>query len=419
MINQKNIRLVRNSWYFLMGLSLIFVVLYLCSALFPGPIQQTAAKLFSQDTALQARLYNTTPRILYMAEFVLQATLLSGLLFSSRGQDFFRRLTKPNTGTPYWQVCVSSILVIWCLLALSTLPFSFFLGFYWQKIWGFSTQSQAAWWLDYFKSAGIDLIITLLGGLIFYWLVNRFSRFWWLAGTALFSFFLVVQYLLWPVVVSPLFNHFEPLPNPAVVSVVKDLAHQAGLEISDVLVMDASSQTTLANAYFTGLGSTKRIVLYDNLLNNYSLAEVKAVIAHEMGHWRHNDVVHGLLGAMLGGLIVFALLTILLKPWLPGHSRKPPQLWTGFQLALLLLLFISNPIQNSLSREMEFRADRFSLELTGDLNAEIQLQKDLASTSLADLSPAPFIVWFSYSHPPALARINALIQEAQQVTNQQ
>ncbi|AET69521.1 Zn-dependent protease with chaperone function [Desulfosporosinus orientis DSM 765] len=412
MTNLKSTRLVRNSWYLLIGLSLIFVLLYLYSALFPGPMQPAVTKFFSQNTAIQARLYNTTPRILSMTEFILQAVLLIGLLFSSLGQTLFRRFV--NSNTPYWQACVFSILSLWCLLKILALPFSFFISFYWQKIWGFSTQSQAAWWIDYFKSAGIDLIITLLGGLIFFWLVNRFSRSWWIVGTALFSLFLVIQYLLWPIVISPLFNRFEPVQDAAVVTMVKDLAQQAGLEISDVLVMDASSQTTLANAYFTGLGSTKRIVIYDNLLNNYSLGEVKAVIAHEMGHWRHSDVVHGLIWAMFGGFVVFALLTILLKPWLPEHSKKPPQLWAALQLALLLLLFSSNPIQNSLSRDMEYNADRFSLELTGDLKAAIQLQKDLADTSLADLSPSPFIVWFSYSHPPALARINALLKEAQQ-----
>ena len=106
--------------------------------------------------------------------------------------------------------------------------------------------------------------------------------------------------------------------------------------------------------------------------------------------------------------MVFALLTFLLKPWLPKNGQKPPQLWAALQLALILLLFVSNPLQSGISRGIELRADRFSLELTGDLTGEIELHKNLASTSLSDLSPPRFIVWFSYSHPPALNRINAL-----------
>ena len=192
---------------------------------------------------------------------------------------------------------------------------------------------------------------------------------------------------------------------------VDNLARQAGLHISGVFVMDASRQTTLANAYFTGIGTTKRIVIYDTLLRNYSFPEVQAVIAHEMGHWRHNDVIHGLLYGMIGGFTVFGLLTFFLKPWLPNKNRKPPELWAALQLALVLLLFVSNPLQNAVSREMELSADRFSLELTGNLPAEIQLQKDLSSTSLTDFSPPSFIVWFSYDHPPALTRIRALEKE--------
>lgn len=205
-----------------------------------------------------------------------------------------------------------------------SLPFSYYSGYYWQKIWGFSTQGQAAWWIDFLKNAGIDLALSLVGGLAFLMLVNRLSRYWWLVGAILFSVWLIVEYFLWPIVVSPLFNHFEPVPDSAVVTMVNDLAHRAGLNVGKVLLMDASRQTTFANAYFTGLGTTKRIVIYDTLLRHYPLPEVKAVIAHEMGHWRHNDVIHGLLYGMAGGFFVFGLLTFFLKPWLPKTARSRP-----------------------------------------------------------------------------------------------
>jgi Zn-dependent protease with chaperone function len=303
---------------------------------------------------------------------------------------------------------------MWLLNTLISLPFSYYLGYYWQKIWGFSTQSQIAWWIDYLKNAGIELFISLAGGIIFFLLVNKMSRYWWLVGTLLFSIWLVIEYLLWPIVVSPLFNHFEPVPDSTVVTMVDDLAHQAGLNIGSVLEMDASKQTTFANAYFTGVGTSKRIVIYDTLLHNYSLPEIKAVIAHEMGHWRHNDVVHGLLYGMVGGFIVFSLLTFLIKPWLPRNSKKPPQLWAALQLAVMLLLFVSSPLQNAISRQMEQNADYFSLELTGNLPVEIQLQVHLAFNSLGDLTPPGFIVWFSYDHPPVLTRIHDLELEYRQ-----
>lgn len=400
-------------WFFLLGLAAIFALLFLLSTLFPGPIDPSVTKYFSLDLAEKARQYNFTPRFLYIIRFLLQIVLLSWLLFSSGGQAFFQRIRKFSRR--YWVVSALSILSIWFLLKLLSLPFSYYSGYYWQKIWGFSTQSQAAWWIDYLKNAGIDLVISFAGGFIFFLLINRLSRLWWLVGAIFFSLWLVIQYLFWPIIVSPLFNHFEPIPDPAVVTMVDDLAHRAGLNISSVLVMDASKQTTLGNAYFTGIGTTKRIVIYDTLLRNYSLPEVKAVIAHEMGHWRHNDVIHGIISGIIGCFIVFALLAFLLRPWLPKNSKKPPQLWAALQLAVILLLFVSNPLQNALSREMEFNADRFSLELTGNLLVEIQLQEELARTHLSDLSPPSFIRWFSYDHPPALERIRALEKAYQRI----
>jgi len=401
-----SIHKTKNGWFLLIGLTLIFTLLYLASALFPGPIDPSVTKYFSLAMADKARLYNSTPRILFILKFLLQIVLLFWLLFNSKGQTLFQRIRM--ICRDYWLTSAVSILSIWLLSRALSLPFSYYTGYYWQKVWGFSTQNQAGWWIDYLKNAGIELLIFLVGGLLFVWLVNRLSRYWWLVGSVLFSLWLVIAHYFLPIIIFPLFNDFEPLTDPAVVNMVDDLAQRAGLNIDAVFVMDASRQTTLANAYFSGVGTTKRIVIYDTLLHNYSLPEVKAVIAHEIGHWRHNDIVHGLFYGIIGTFIFFGLLTILLKPWLPKNRNKPPQLWAALQLALILLLFVSSPLQNAIFRGMEIRADRFSLELTGDLSGEIQLQKNLASRSLSDLSPPRFIVWFSYSHPPALSRINSL-----------
>ncbi|MDP4126171.1 MAG: M48 family metallopeptidase [Bacillota bacterium] len=404
--HNSDIRRAKIGWFLLTGLAVVLALLYLRSSLFPGPIDPSVTEYFSLSIANKARLYNSNPRILYILKFFLQTILLVWLLVSSKGQTYFQRLQTISRN--YWVVSALSVLSLWLFFKALSLPFSYYTGYYWQKVWGFSTQSQVAWWSEYLKSSGIDLLVSLAGGLIFFGLVNRLSRYWWMVGASLLSIWLVITYLLSPIVISPLFNHFESLTDPAVVTMVDDLAQQAGLNIDAVLVMDASRQTTLGNAYYTGLGATKRIVIYDTLLRGYSLPEIKAVLAHEMGHWRYNDIIHGLFYAMAGSFVVFFLLTFLLKPWFPYNSKKPPQLWAALQLALILLLFVSSPLQNAISREMEIRADHFSFELTRDLTGEIQLQKKLAYSGLSDLSPPSFIVWFSYNHPPALARIKAL-----------
>ncbi|MGC7871853.1 M48 family metallopeptidase [Desulfosporosinus sp. SYSU MS00001] len=402
-------RRISQAWFLLLSLTVVFALLYFISALFPKPIDPSISKYFSLALAEKARIYNYTPRIVYIVHLCFQIGFLTWLLFSARGQFYVQRIRNP--GRNYWVVSLLSILAIWLISTLISLPFSYYSGYYWQKIWGFSTQSQVAWWIDYLKNTSIDLVLSLAGGIVFFLLVNRLSRYWWLVGSLLFSLWLLVEYFFWPIVVSPIFNHFEPIPNSAVTAMVDELAQKAGLNVGSVFMMDASKQTTFANAYFTGVGSTKRIVIYDTLLKNYTLPEIKAVIAHEMGHWRHSDVVHGLLLGMAGGFIVFGFLTFLLRPWLPKNSNKPPELWAALQLALILLLFVSSPIQSAISREMERNADYFSLELTGNLPVQIQLQEDLALNSLADLDPPGFIVWFSYDHPPTLTRIHDFERE--------
>lgn len=407
LINLKNnMGRAKLCWFVLGSLAGVFACLYLWSAFFPGPIDTAAAEFFSPETAAQARAYSFRPRVLYISRLILQAAFLSYLLFSTKGRQFLNRLL--NSNRPYWQIASLSILTIWLLLKVLALPFTYYTGYYWTKIWGISTQSQAAWWTDYLKNAGLEFLLTLLGGLILFWFLQRIKRYWWLVCAFCFSLWLVIESFCWPVLISPLFNSFTPLNDPAVIKIVDELAAQAGLEINEVLVMDAGKRTNLSNAYFSGVGPTKRIVLYDTLLQNYTLPEVQAVLAHEMGHWRHQDILFGLLYGSLGAFFTFGLLALLLKPWSSKNRPQPPQFWVALQLALLLLFFVGNPLQNSISRGMEIKADLYSLELTNDLAAGIELQKKLAGSSLADLSPPPFIVWFSYSHPPALERIKIL-----------
>ena len=195
--------------------------------------------------------------------------------------------------------------LLWLLLRLVRLPFTLFGNYYWQRAWGFSAQSLASWWLDYTKNAALDLVLSTFGVLLFFLILKHWPRLWWVIGATLFAVWLVLQNFLWPVIVSPMFNHFEPVKDPAVINMAKDLAYHAGIQVDDVLVMDASRRTTMANAYFMGLGTTKQIVIYDNLLQNYSLDEVRAVLAHEMGHWQKGHIIDGLGLGVIGVFLVW------------------------------------------------------------------------------------------------------------------
>jgi STE24 endopeptidase len=216
--------------------------------------------------------------------------------------------------------------------------------------------------------------------------------------------------VLWPILIDPLFNHFEPVQDPQVIGMVNELADKAGLRVDEILVMDASQRTTKANAYFAGMGHTKRIVLYDNLLNQYSLEEVKAVLAHEMGHWQKGHIVKGILLGTLGSFIVWGGAFLVLRPLSKGR-HKPPVAWAIFLLFINLATFVSSPLQNFVSRQMEIEADQVSVQLTGDTEAAISLQKNLALKNRSDLSPPAFIEWFGYTHPSVLTRIEKINEQ--------
>ena len=206
-----------------------------------------------------------------------------------------------------------------------------------------------------------------------------------------------------------MFNHFEPVKDPALISMVKGLADKAGIQVKEVLIMDASRRTTMVNAYFIGLGTTKQIVIYDNLLENYPLDEVRAVLAHEMGHWQKGHIIQGLALGILGNFLVWGLLALFLRGFTPASGHYLPEKWACLQLFLLLILMVTSPLQNYISREMEKQADQVSSELTGDPSSVVRLQINLATKNLSDVSPPEFIVWFEYTHPPVLSRIKAMV----------
>lgn len=394
-------------WLVLIVLAGIFSLLYIFFTLFPGRVAPEAWQYFSVEQANQARAYSRGQRFIFISSFLVQATFLLWLVFGGKAAAL-SRWAQNFSGGSYWGSLLLFFLALWLLLRLINLPFSLFSSFYWQHRWGFSTQTLGAWWLDYFKGAGLDLALSAVGVMLLFWAISRWPGTWWLAGAGFISLWLVIQSFLWPVVVSPLFNRFEPAKDPGVVSMVRELSRKAGLPVDKVLIMDASQRTTRANAYFAGLGGTRRIVLYDTLLENYPPDEVRAVVAHEMAHWRQGHIMKGIAWGALGNIFFWGLLFIAVRVTVPLTMRYPPYTWAVLLLFFFLLSFVSSPLQNYFSRNMEKEADRVAVMLTGDAPAAVRLQVDLTAKNLSDVSPPAFIQWFSYTHPPALTRIEII-----------
>jgi STE24 endopeptidase len=277
--------------------------------------------------------------------------------------------------------------------------------------YGISTRSWGLWLRDVAVSTAISAVLTALALMSFLWLVRRAPRTWWAWAAAVAAGFVVAGSFLYPVVIEPAFNRFEPLAAGELRTELLHLAEENGTPVQDVLVSDASRRTTALNAYVSGFGSTRRIVLYDTTLERLPHEGIESIVAHELGHVVHRDVLTGTLVGALGAGAAVALSGWLLSwtPLLRRAGARSPADPAVVPLVLLLLSvggLLSTPVQNLVSRQVEARADLRALDLTGDAGAFIAMQRELAATNLSDPDPPAAWQWFFGSHPTGAQRIS-------------
>ncbi len=273
---------------------------------------------------------------------------------------------------------------------------------------GLATQSWRDWGKDIVKATAIQTAFAAGGGVAVVAVTRRYPRSWWAPaalGSVVFGAGLAA---LAPVLLDPLFNDFTPLPDGETRADVLALAAAAGVKVGQVYSVDASRRTTAANAYVTGLGPSKRVVLFDTLLESYDRDEVRVVVAHELAHVRHRDVPRGVAFAAL--VAAPTTLAIQQLSWV----LAPRQRGTAAALPALALAagIVSAPIgliSSRLSRAIERRADRFSLELSGAADAFVSFERKIAVQNVADLDPPRWISGLIASHPPTLERIGAAV----------
>lgn len=271
---------------------------------------------------------------------------------------------------------------------------------------GLDTQSWSGWTADTVKATAIGVVLSLGGGAGISVLVHRYPRGWWLpaAGASVVAGGLFGA--LAPVLLDPLFNDFKALPDGHIRAGVLELAARAGVRVGEVYSVDASRRTSGANAYVNGLGPTKRVVLYDTLLDRYSPGEVSVVVAHELSHVRHRDVPRALaFSSLVAGPTALAVAQ-LSGELSPGD--RPPTI-PALALAFSLVGGPVGMIARRLSRAIERRADTESLRLAGDPGAFISFQRAVALQNVADVRPRGWLRRLLASHPPTLERIGAAV----------
>jgi STE24 endopeptidase len=304
-------------------------------------------------------------------------------------------------------------LTIAAMFFLMELPFDYYDTFVLEEKYGFNRSDLRTWITDNLKGAALSaiLLVIILGPLL--WTIKVSPKHWWLLGFSIVGSIQFLLTVLYPVIIAPLFNKFEPLQDEDLAKKVSGLVRETGMRSQGIFQMDAGRRSAHSNAYFTGFGKAKRIVLFDTLLGTHTHDEILGVLAHELGHFklRHVMKMYMLgLGAML--TVFYATYLLLNWPSLYGAFGLIPG---QYHVALFVigvfgskLLFFLRPAGAGISRRFERSADEFASKITKNPESLATALKKLGSHNLSNLNPHPFYVWFNYSHPPLLERVRYL-----------
>jgi STE24 endopeptidase len=295
------------------------------------------------------------------------------------------------------------------ILAAARLPFSLFRYFH-AALYGLRNDTWQAFLLDWVKAAGIGWAMTVVVGAAVLSLFAALPRLWW-AVSALVVAVLVIGYvMLSPIVIDPLFNTFHKLESPELEARLLALSAEGGVPAREVLVADASRRSRSVNAYFTGVGTTRRIVLYDTLVQKFSPDEIAVVLAHEIGHWRNHHIRIGLAMALAATLVGLFVAHVFLNRWVDRerggiYGRGDPALALPAYALYVTLMLVALVPSNVVSRRMEAQADLESLVLTRDPDTFIRTETRLAEENLSDVLPPAWIETTLYTHPCNVRRI--------------
>jgi STE24 endopeptidase len=357
--------------------------------------------VFTRAEIDRANAYSDPARLLAWASLAVSLVVSCLLGFTSWGPRLVARL--PGW---WWVRVVLAVAVVLLIGRVATLPFAV-VGHHRAVQHGLSTQGWGPWTQDLLISLGISVVIASLLLLVLVGCARRWSRAWPAIAGLVLGALVMVGSFVYPVLVEPAFNHFTRLPDGQLRAEILHLAAVEHVHLDDVLVADASRRTTTLNAYVSGYGSTRRVVLYDTVLHDLPRDQVLAIVAHELGHARHDDVLVGSVLAALGAVVGVGLLGLVLPASSrPGDGRalRDPACVPRVLALVAIGTLLSSPVNNGLSRLIETRADVDSLEATRNPAAFERMQKQLALHSLSDDPPAVTQFWFG-SHPTTLERI--------------
>ena len=376
----------------------------------PAPFAERIALAAHQKAAD----YTITKARLGLLEMALGAAVLLGWTLLG-GLDVLNQALLSALGGGMWQQ-LALLTAFAAISGLIDLPLSLYQTFVVEERFGFNKMTWRLWVADALKGLLVGALIGLPIAALILWIMGATGSLWWLWAWCFWMGFNLLLMVVYPTFIAPLFNKFQPLEDESLKARVTALMQRCGFSAKGLFVMDGSRRSAHANAYFTGFGAAKRVVFFDTLLQQLSPAEVDAVLAHELGHYKHRHILKRIVSLFALSLLGFAALGwVSQQAWFYfGLGVVPSMDAPNDALALLLFMmvvplftFFLSPLMAQLSRQHEFEADAYAVEHTSgrDLaSALLKLYKDNAST----LTPDPLYARFYYSHPPASERLSRL-----------
>ena len=344
-------------------------------------------------------------------ESILDDVAILVLLLSGALSWLVQMVARHVNGPVLSGILFFSVLLI--LKYIMEIPFGIYSTFVIEKKYGFSTITPRLWISDLFKEILISLVlmVLLLGPVL--GLVYHVKTYWWLLVWIFFVSFQVFLLWIYPVVIIPMFYEYSEVEDQDLKSDIISIAEKAGIEVKGIYQINAGKRSRHTNAFFTGMGKTKRIVLYDTLIESHAKDEILSILAHEMGHWKRR---HVLKQAFLMAIASFAVLffSSYLINWPVLYTTfgiNPKIKYAGLFLIVIMLrpsAFFFTPVVSSISRRFEIQADTYSYNVMQSAKPLIKALKRIAKENLANLFPHPAFAWFYYSHPPITERLGYL-----------
>jgi STE24 endopeptidase len=353
--------------------------------------------------------YNNTKLVIGISKSVVTFLLILAFLLSGLSMEL--ELYLKNYTDNQYILLVMFVLATGIISGIIFLPVNFYSQYILEHKFNLSNQTVWRWVFENFKGLLLSLIIGIPVLLLFYYTMNKFGSLWWLPFAIITFLISVVLARIIPVLILPLFYKLVPFENDELKERITKLAIDAGIRLQNIYRFDMSKNTKKANAAFTGLGKSKRILLGDTLIDNYSNDEIETVIAHELGHYKKKHIIKNIIRGTL-----LSFLTLFIVAWLYESSLG----WFGFESILqvaalpilvlwsMLLGLIESPMSSAVSRKYEYEADEYAVEVTGKPAAFAATLKKLTEQNLGDKDPHPFVEWFFYSHPSIKNRLRAL-----------